>query len=859
MLGAAVLAGGMLGNAGIVSAADPDPTAMYKGGVIVIDSPISSHIEQTGEKLEIKAYNLADVLSGEYKAYTSGNFYGAYVIGVLKPDISIVTGGNVIMTGGTVGYIYGGFGTDVANVSGNYVYITGNDSVVNGSVYGGNLGSGDGNAENNEVNISSGSKVKKLDPEGSPYAGAVFGGIVNDSGNAENNRVNILESTVEGDVYGGSSASGNAVNNRVNISDSTIGNNVYGGYVKVSGNANSNIVNISGGGPTNIYGGFVSGSGNAENNRVNIAGGTIGNNVYGGYTINGNANSNIVNISGGKVNESVYGGYVKVSGNAENNRVNISGSTVLGYVYGGFSASGANVSGNTVVINNSTVDGEVYGGKIEAASGKIENNTVIIGGGSKVTRNVYANGYGADAGAGTVILNGAEITGTVLGSYAGCIDKTLNICSLNNKVNAFSSFDTINFYVPKDAKNNATMLTTTSGSSIDLANVKTIRAGVANWSTLKKGDVINLLVTGSGLDHVPVNMSTTNKLDGVTKKAEIISSSLVELDGTVEKSGNNIVLKINEDVKPAETTKSLVETRAGEMAFLNNAADLATGKGFLSAQAAAEAETNKGYTTFAAISAADMRYETGSYVDSKGWGLNVGFARIINKENSKLTLAPLVEYGRANYASFLNDGTRGDGYNQYLGLGFMAKDELKNGTYYEGSVRFGHMKGDYNGDANTDFANYDTDSNYLAFHAGVGKVVDINADSNIDYYGKFFYTHQTSDTVDIRTSFGDTKFDFDSINSYRTRLGARWNKKLNARDTFYAGLAWDYEFDSEARASFNGMAAPSPTMKGSSGLLELGWKMKASKENPVSVDLGLNGWVGKQRGVSFNAGFSWEF
>ena len=806
MLGAAVLAGGMLGNMDIVSAAGPD--AMYKGG-----KEGSGHIEQTGEQLEIKAYNEADVLSGEYKAYTSGNFYGSYVI---TPGISIVTGGNVIMTGGTVGYIYGGFGINGANVSGNYVYITGNDSVVNGSVYGGNLGSGNGNAENNEVNISSGSKVKKLDPEGSSYAGDVFGGIVNESGNAENNRVNISESTVEGDVYGGSSASGNAVNNRVNISDSTIGNNVYGGYVKVSGNANSNIVNIS----------------------------------------------------GGKVNESVYGGYVKVSGNAENNRVNISGSTVTGDIYGGYggsTASGASVSGNTVVINNSTVVGDVYGGKMDAPGKIVENNTVIIGGGSKVTGNVRATGYGSGtAGAGTVILNGAEITGygtTVSGNYGECIDKTLNICSLNNKVNAFWNFDTINFYVPKDAKNNATMLTTTSGSSIDLANVKTIRAGVANWSTLKKGDVINLLVTENGLDNVPVNMSTTNKLDGVTKKAEIISSSLVELDGTVELSDNdkNIVLKINEDVKPAETTKSLVETRAGEMAFLNNAADLAIGKGFLSAQAAAEAETNKGYTTFAAISAADMRYETGSYVDSKGWGLNVGFARIINKENSKLTLAPLVEYGRANYTSFLNDGTRGDGYNQYLGLGFMAKDELKNGTYYEGSVRFGHMKGDYNGDANTDFANYDTDSNYLAFHAGIGKVVDINADSNIDYYGKFFYTHQTSDTVDIRTSFGDTKFDFDSINSYRTRLGARWNKKLNARDTFYAGLAWDYEFDSEARASFNGMAAPTPTMKGSSGLLELGWKMKASKENPVSVDLGLNGWVGKQRGVSFNAGFSWEF
>lgn len=50
---------------------------------------------------------------------------------------------------------------------------------------------------------------------------------------------------------------------------------------------------------------------------------------------------------------------------------------------------------------------------------------------------------------------------------------------------------------------------------------------------------------------------------------------------------------------------------------------------------------------------------------------------------------------------------------------------------------------------------------------------------------------------------------------------------------------------------------PAPTLKGFSGSLELGWKTNLSEN--CTADLSVEGWHGKQRGVSARAGFAWQF
>ncbi|MBO6235242.1 MAG: autotransporter outer membrane beta-barrel domain-containing protein, partial [Schwartzia sp.] len=82
--------------------------------------------------------------------------------------------------------------------------------------------------------------------------------------------------------------------------------------------------------------------------------------------------------------------------------------------------------------------------------------------------------------------------------------------------------------------------------------------------------------------------------------------------------------------------------------------------------------------------------------------------------------------------------------------------------------------------------------------------------------------------------------------------------KVNERNSFYGGLAYQYEFGGEARAHYNGTATPSPSVKGSSGMLELGWQVKP-EDGPLTLDLGVTGWAGKQRGGSVQLGATWSF
>ena len=359
----------------------------------------------------------------------------------------------------------------------------------------------------------------------------------------------------------------------------------------------------------------------------------------------------------------------------------------------------------------------------------------------------------------------------------------------------------------------------------------------------KEGTILSPVVPINGIASEVVTDYITEELGGVIP---------VKYNAA---QGRLVIVGVYDVDSPS--VKSLTETRAAGMAVLNTAADLATGKGFASAQAAAE--TNNGFVPYVAASGSDMRYNTGSHINTEGWGINVGFARTVKAQSSKLTLAPFVEYGKVNYDSYLDNGVHGCGDSSFGGIGFMAKKEENSGLHYEASVRLGRVKGDFMGEWH--LGRYDTTSNYLALHAGIGRVQKVNVQNSIDYYGKLFYTHQYGDEATVsRPEIGDSfTYNFDAISSCRLRLGTRVSQKFNETDSFFVGLAYDHEFDSEARAQCNGVATPSPSMKGSSGMLEIGWKKEATKRQPFGAEVGLTGWTGKQKGVYFNAGFNLAF
>ena len=169
------------------------------------------------------------------------------------------------------------------------------------------------------------------------------------------------------------------------------------------------------------------------------------------------------------------------------------------------------------------------------------------------------------------------------------------------------------------------------------------------------------------------------------------------------------------------------------------------------------------------------------------------------------------------------------------------------------------MKADYQAELAAGLtANYDTSSTYFAGHLGIGKVFNLQKGDTIDTYLKYFYSHTAADDVTIYSNLGNQRYHFDSVNSSRIRTGFRYTHPLNEKSKIYAGLAYQYEFDGEARASYNGMNTPAPSLRGSSGMAELGWQVKPS-QSPLTMGLGITGWIGKQQGITGQLNMMWEF
>ena len=617
---------------------------------------------------------------------------------------------------------------------------------------------------------------------------------------------------------------------------------IYGGklHTTSSGEANYNTVIVNGG----IYeikdlaGGYGR---TASYNKVTIND-TTGNNtgtlitaqaIMGGGG-SGNSDYNTVNINGGKFTvQSIAGG--GFSGNSRYNTVNINGGTFSDgiKIYGG-STSGGTASGNTVNITGGSFGDNTYIQGGNSPSGTANNNTVTISGG--------------DFSRGGHILRGGNNAGT---------NNTLNLKIKGLTVYSVDGFQNLNFYIPKTAQPNDTMLTV-GAPAINLSGA-TIKAIVQGGSTLKTGDTIYLIKAPSITNFDP------NRTGGTFTDPGYLNYGLEIGLETTDTGGKAVKATIGSVSGLSAESKSLAETRAGGIAILNDGATLMAGTSLVNAKAAAKAANLSaqggegapapaGFTPFAAVGANNMRYETGSYVDSKGWGINVGMARELTYKKSLLTIAPVIEYGRSSYDSYLDSGTHGSGKQQFLGAGAIVRQDFTKGTYVEGSLRAGRMKGDYNsGDTN---ASYDTASNYLGLHLGVGKIVNLDKKNKLDIYGKLFYTKQAGDDVKLSTG---AVYNFEAIDSVRTRLGARWTAELAKNSSLYVGLAWDHEFDSKARATYKGFSTPSPSMKGDSCLLELGWQVKPKETSPLSINLNLTGWCGKQKGVQFGAGFEWGF
>ncbi|MEX5286095.1 autotransporter outer membrane beta-barrel domain-containing protein, partial [Selenomonas sputigena] len=629
----------------------------------------------------------------------------------------------------------------------------------------------------------------------------VAAGFTNAAAALTGNTLTVDGVTYAGLAYGGYNKGGGVTGNHLIIQNGGgispygfVGGKAYGGRAGSGGDARGNTVTINGGSAQYVYGGYAEGTGSADGNRVTLTSGTV-HSVLGGSAKGtaGNANGNTVIITGGDVT-SVYGGDAAGPNNNPNNE-------------------SGNADGNTVDIGAINVN-VVYGGSSEY--GTTNNNTIH--------------------------LRGTRVSGRVVGgSRPNSTGNTLAIHDFGTQVeDIFEQVQNLHFYLPEGTTGNSgnTMLTINSPSGQDIRGVH-IGVGIAGQrSALQKGDVISLLKTSRGdLTTDAALVNDVSGMQGVSLryKFDLQKRSTDELIATVT------------DAAVMEQTKSFVETRAAASALLNGGADLLSGMGMDAAETAAAAPTadttnaaieSGSYELWAAQGASGERIETGSYVDAKGWNLAVGFAKRDAMDAGKLTYGPFVEYGRGSYDSYLDDGTHGDGSTSYIGGGFMVKWAGADQSYVEASLHAGRIKSDYSGNISGTSTSYDASNSYLAGHIGIGKKFDLGTDAALEGYAKYFWSRQDGTSATLATG---EQYDFGSVTSSRVRLGVRYTKKPAPESEFYAGLAWEYEFDGDATATYQGYATPSPSLKGSSGMLEIGYRF-APKEGSVSYGVNLTGW-----------------
>ena len=548
----------------------------------------------------------------------------------------------------------------------------------------------------------------------------------------------------------------------------------------------------------------------------------------------------------------------------------------------------ANMKGDITAARHLTAESLTAGGTITANGGLSVSGTITakaLNGGAVEAGTVEAGDINVAS------LEAVKVTATnlnVIGLLKERASASPAMYSLARAARAASGINATNINAGRidatDVNASGSIVAGSISATTVKANDVTLNNGTSTVGTMTTGS-LNIAGNGS-LNVTDINVNDINITSITPGTALTVTGNIKDQTGTTSKSlsdvfkttvneentalfntsyvskavGNKIVTE-NNGTKIREQTKSLVETQMASMALTNGSADLVAGAGYTNAaQAVKEAKESgsaaSAMVPYAAANYGSMRQESGSYVDVDSANFNIGFAKEVKNSNGTLLFGPMVEYGRGNYESHLDDGTVGTGTGQSFGVGVMARQTNDNGFYYEGSLRYGKSTSTYS--SNNLLAgktiSYDNSANYWGAHAGVGKVVELSGDNSLDLYGKLFYTRQGASSVNVD---GDT-LDFSAVNSKRSRIGFRYIHGTSKVRSVYAGLAWQYEFDGAAHATANGFSTPSPSVKGSSGMLELG-VLIAPKASPVSFDLGVSGWAGKQKGYSLNANMCWSF
>ncbi len=416
-------------------------------------------------------------------------------------------------------------------------------------------------------------------------------------------------------------------------------------------------------------------------------------------------------------------------------------------------------------------------------------------------------------------------------------NNSLNVYTKNISVAELTAFNNYNFYLPENVQNNDVIISVTGENSTDISGSK-IYAVVPQVAALDFTDTVTLINNNAGI----TSSDSTSYLgvNGTDFTAKCYKDTSTVADIVVDKVDDKNVTLSFKAPQLMKVTKLIPEVRVPTT--INKIADFLSGD-----LASIEAAGSQIFTPFFAITGGSTTYKNGSHVKVRGANIIVGFSRKIDSPTRNILIAPMIEYGRGNYDSYLDGGV-------------VFRTKLNDSKFYSGSIRAGRIKTDFESDSLGAFQNvrenFKSNSHYIGAHIGVGREIRRSPKEIFTYSAKFLFSHTGADTMTLTTS---EDYHLSSVNSYRIKVEIDEEYEPNNIHNFYLGAGVEYEFNGKSYAEHGGFRTDTPSLKGFSGIFEFGWIIKPRGDNKFSLDLSDVGSVGKNRGLTGRFGVNWRF
>ena len=305
------------------------------------------------------------------------------------------------------------------------------------------------------------------------------------------------------------------------------------------------------------------------------------------------------------------------------------------------------------------------------------------------------------------------------------------------------------------------------------------------------------------------------------------------------------------------------EARLAAFSFMNQGNDLLMGEGIANAMDAT-AITPEEWTLFGLISGVYSGYDSGVGEDPTGRStfggpsLMVGVSKAIPVKNDELLLGTYFEAGIGFVDSEIDTiygAVNTSGNANYYGLGTIIRYAVNAGFYTENFFRIGIL------DSRMTSGNgiYSIKNNFLSVYMGAGinfgyELDLFNARDMFDVYTRYTWGH----LVEGRGEIDGQNYGFNTINSHQISLGLRYNFIVESMFSPYLGVRVEHEFSAKSVAKINiDYETTSRSLKGFTGLGEIGVRITPNETLPLTMALNLGGHIGTIEG--FDITFDIEY